>query len=116
MLAHIGREDVTYATETKRVQVKRDAEPADIRKIMSAKATLLEAIREYSREIRHTPGQNQLVEQLQELESQIDRAPDPGVGQGVPPLHGGTSSDTPSDRYASDDSAVKLEAIRRLVS
>ena len=37
----------TYATETKRVQVKRDAEPADIRKIMGAKATLLQAIREY---------------------------------------------------------------------
>jgi hypothetical protein len=54
---------------------------------MSAKGDLLDAIRAYTREVRNTPGQQDLTAQLEELRRTIDQEPTPEP-DGVPPTHG----------------------------
>jgi hypothetical protein len=54
---------------------------------MSAKGNLLDAIREYEREVRNTPGQQDLVESLQELRRTVEGELDPKPGD-IPPIHG----------------------------
>jgi hypothetical protein len=63
---------------------------------MSAKGDLLDAIRAYTREVRNTPGQQDLTSSLQEIEQRIEGAPDPTPGD-VPPMHGQTSSGESND-------------------
>lgn len=63
---------------------------------MSAKGQLLDAILAYSRELRGQPGKSDELARLEELRRDIEKAPDPHPGGGVPALHGESTSDRAS--------------------
>jgi hypothetical protein len=56
---------------------------------MSLRGNLLEALTSYHREVRNTPGQQDLVAQLEEVAALVKRAPDPKPTEsGAPPERG----------------------------
>lgn len=85
---------------------------------MSAKGALIEALQAYTREVRNTPGQQDLTAQLEELRRQIDEEPDPAPG-GPPPIYGQTksedkASDTPGTHIHVSVSPEKSAALGML--